>query len=271
MNIFLSVLNRDADSQILLNYDGNLPISFGRVLVILFFYLANNPLELNYKNRYRILLFLLLACNLPFLVFWIKRRLETRINPFVVSAFLLAVLLLLIPVAIRSAKWIKKNWFEDVVYEPAFLFASGLISWNIFLLLSWDSTVDIHFRDTYYIIPIFYIVLAGSLFFGIFCLFYYVIARTNHKINIIYSRVHFWISYWSLCYIFLRIKINTGVSLPEGFMPRRYVEYQGWTDFSNMQHSNHFFQVIIILFMLAQALFVFNILNSLLVVRRNKQ
>jgi cytochrome c oxidase subunit I len=229
-------------------------------------------LAAKYKSYFRIFLFLLAICNLPFLIFWIHHRLFTGLNPFVSSVFILMALLILFPVAIRVIKWARKNWFDNVTYEPSVLFAAGLISWNIFLLMSCNSTVDFHVHDTYYVVSIFSVVLFGSFFFGIFCIVYYLFSRiSRHTVNITYARIHFWISYWGLCYILWKTRIDPTSPFPEeGSQPRRYVEYSGWADYKYVQESNRFLLIAVILVLAAQVLFLFNIIYSLLKAQQKK-
>lgn len=188
------------------------------------------------------------------------------------SVFLLIVFLILFPVAIRVIKWTRKNWFDNVTYEPTVLFAVGLVGWNIFLLMSWNSTVDFHLHDTYYVISIFYVALFGSFFFGIFCIVYNLFPRiSGHIVNITYARIHFWISYWGVCYLFWKTRIDQTIPFQEeGSQPRRYIEYVGWADYKYLQESNRHLLIAVISVLAAQVLFLFNIIYSLLKAQQKK-
>ena len=223
------------------------------------------------RNNYLNYFFLLAICNLPFLILWEHNRLVTGLNPFLGSVFLLLMLLILFPVSIRVIRWTKTNWFKNILYEPPVLFSAGLISWNVICLLSWNSTVDFHFHDTYYIVSMFSAVLFGSFFFGIFCILSYFIPKLSGKLlNLNYSRIHFWISYWGLCYVFWYFRVGQTISLGEGFQPRRYVEYQGWAGYGYLRNADRNLLIVVLLMSVAQVLFFYNIIHSLLKDRLDK-
>jgi cytochrome c oxidase subunit 1 len=222
------------------------------------------------KNYFSICFFLLAICNFPYLLFWVHQRIVFGLNPFLGSVFLLIGLLILFPVGIKVVRWARKNWFDDFKTEPVVLFAVGLISWDLYMFRSWNSTMDFHFHDTYYVFSIFSVLLFGSSFFAIFCIVYYLFPRIfRHGLNITYSRIHFWITYWGLWFIFWKTRIDQTILFTgEGYQPRRYVEYSGWADFRYFQESNRHLLIAVILVLAAQILFLYNIIYSLLKGRR---
>jgi cytochrome c oxidase subunit 1 len=228
-------------------------------------------LAAKYKSYFYIFLFLLAICNLPFSILWIHHRLITGVSPFLGSLFLFLVLLILFPVTIRLIKWAGKNWI-DVTYESCILFGTGLISWIIYLPPPWNSYSGFQFHDTYYMLSIFSVVLAGSFFFGIFCMVYYLLPRiSGYIVNITYARIHFWISYWGLCYIFWKIHVDQTTPFSgEGSQPRRYVEYSGWADYKYLEASNRHLLIAVILVLAAQVLFILNFIYSMTKERREK-
>ena len=226
----------------------------------------------NFKRYFIIYLFLLAICNLPFLLLWIHHRIVSGLNPFVGSVFLLLVLLISVLVGIKLFKWAGKNWFDDIKTEPVILFSVGLLSWNIDLITSWNSTMEFHIHDTYYVLSSFSVLLIGSFLFVIFCVVYYVIPTVFGKaLNITYSRIHFWITYWALWFLFMKIHIDRTISF-SGVLnqPRRYVEYSGWADYKYVQQSDRHLLIAVILLLGAQILLLFNITYTLLAVRRNR-
>ena len=195
-------------------------------------------------------------------------------NPFLGSVFLLMVLLILFPVAISVIKWARKNWFDNVMHEPPVLFAAGIDKLEYFPAHVMEF--DRGFPCTRYLLCEFQFFMLHYLvhsFLEYFVLF--IICLPEYQdiaVNIIYARIHFWISYWGLCYLFWKTHIDQTIPFQEeGFQPRRYVEYSGWADYKYLQESNRHLLIAVILVLAAQVLFLFNFIYSLLKARSEKR
>ena len=108
-------------------------------------------------------------------------------------------------------------------------------------------------------------VLFCSFLFGIFCSIYYLFPRIFRRdLNFISCfRFHFWITYIGVNLLF-NIKY-TDQTINE---PRRYVEYSGWASYQHFEYFNRYIVAIVILVLVAQFLFIFNIIYTVLTLKR---
>jgi cytochrome c oxidase subunit I len=211
------------------------------------------------KGLLSVFILLLDVCFLPHLLIWIHHRLVFGLNPFVRLVFLIVILLVSIPFVIKWYRWLNSQWFVKSNNEPVVLFAMAVICLIISCMISGNASMDIRLHDTYYIISYFSIVLFGSFLFGIFCSIYYLFPRIfRRNLNISLSRFHFWITYIGLNLLIIIRYIDQIVS-----DPRRYVQYSGWASFQNFDYFNRYIVIAVICVLVAQLLFIFNVIYSL--------
>ncbi len=211
------------------------------------------------KGLLSVFVLLLAICFLPHLLNWVWHRLFLGLNHFVGIILLIIILLVSIPLVIKWYRWLSSHWFVNNNDEPIILFAMSVLCLIISCIKFGNSTTDIHFYDTYYIISYFSIVLFCSFLFGIFCFIYYIFRRIfRRNLDRSLSRFHFWITYIGLN-VLVSIK-HTDQIINE---PRRYVEYGGWASFQRFHYFNIYIELTVILILVAQLLLIFNIIFSL--------
>jgi cytochrome c oxidase subunit I len=211
------------------------------------------------KGLLGVFIILLAVCLLPHLLIWIRHRLIFGLNPVVELVFLIIILLVSIPFVIKWNRSLSRQWFVKSNNEPIILFAMGVLCLIISCIIFGNASIDIHLHDTYYIISYFSIGLIGSHLFGVFCSFYYLFPRIfRRNLHISLSRFHFWITY-----IGLNLLFSIGYTDQIINEPRRYVEYSGWVSFQDFEYFNRYIVITVICVLVAQLLFIFNIIYSL--------
>lgn len=210
------------------------------------------------------LLVLLAICFLPQLFISLHHRLIFGLNSLAIAVILLIILLVSIPFVIKIYRWLKEQWSVKSDDEPILLFAMGALCFIISFAITGNTPIDIHLHDTYYIISYSSIVMLVSFFCGIFCIIYFLISKIFRRhLNIFLSRFHFWITFVGLNLLF-SIRLTDHI-ISE---PRRYVEYSGWPSYQHFEYFNRYVLFTVILIMVAQLLFIFNIIYALFKGRR---
>ena len=199
---------------------------------------------------------------LAFLV-WAHHMFVTGLNPFLGSVFVLLTLLIAVPSAIKVFNWLTTLWRGNIRFTPAMLFAIGFVSMfisggltGIFL---GNSTLDIHLHDTMFVVAHFHIVMGVSAFFGMFCGIYHWFPKMYGRyLNNTMSYIHFWVTFAGAYLIFWPMHY-------EGLagMPRRYVDYSGWTSFNQFGDLNRFISTVAMVVFAVQLMFVFNFFYSI--------
>jgi cytochrome c oxidase subunit 1 len=211
------------------------------------------------KGFLSVFVFLLAVCLLPHLLIWIHHRLVFGLNPFVGQIFMIVIFLVSIPFVIKWFRWLSRQKFVKSNKEPIVLFAMGVMCLIISFIILGNSSMNIQIHDTYFIISNFSIVLFSSFLFGIFFSIYYLFPRIfKRDLNVYLSRFHFWITYIGVTLLF-------SVKYPVQIInePRRYIEYSGWTSYQDFEYFNRYIVIAVMLVLVAQLLFIFNIIYSL--------
>jgi cytochrome c oxidase subunit I len=204
---------------------------------------------------------------LAFLV-WAHHMFVSGLNPFLGSVFVLLTLLIAVPSAIKVFNWLTTIWRGNIRFTPGMLFSIGFVSMFISGGLTgiWvgNSTLDIHLHDTYFVVAHFHIVMGVSAFFGMFAGIYHWYPKMYGRfMNNTLAYIHFWITLVGAYLIFWPMHY-------EGLagMPRRYMDFSGWTSFNQFNDLNRFISIVSIIVFAAQLLFVFNFFYSIFKGRR---
>jgi cytochrome c oxidase subunit 1 len=199
---------------------------------------------------------------LAFLV-WAHHMFVTGLNPFLGSVFVLLTLLIAVPSAIKVFNWLTTLWRGNIRFTPAMLFAiafvSTFISGGLTGVFLGNSTLDIHLHDTLFIIAHFHIVMGVSAFLGMFCGVYHWFPKMYGRyMNNTMSYIHFWVTFAGAYLIFWPMHY-------EGLagMPRRYMDYSGWTSFNQFGDLNRFISTVAMIVFAVQLMFVFNFFYSI--------
>jgi cytochrome c oxidase subunit 1 len=204
---------------------------------------------------------------LAFLV-WAHHMFVTGLNPFLGSVFVLLTLLIAVPSAIKVFNWLTTLWRGDLQFTPGMLFAIGFVS--IFIsggltgIFIGNSTLDIHLHDTYFMIAHFHLVMGVAAFFGMFCGVYHWFPKMfGRYMNNTMAYIHFWVTLAGAYLIFWPMHY-------EGLagMPRRYMDYSGWSSFRQFGALNQFITDVAMVVFAVQLMFVFNFFYSIFKGRR---
>ena len=204
---------------------------------------------------------------LAFLV-WAHHMFVTGLNPFLGSVFVLLTLLIAVPSAIKVFNWITTIWRGNIKFTPAMLFAIGFVSMFISGGLTgiWlgNSALDIHLHDTYFVVAHFHIVMGVSAFFGMFAGIYHWYPKMYGRyMNNTMAYIHFWVTLIGAYLIFWPMHYSGLAG-----MPRRYLDYSGWTSFNQFEGLNRFITIVAMIVFAIQLLFVFNFFYSIFKGRR---
>lgn len=214
------------------------------------------------------LLFMLaLAFNaILYSIVWGHHMFVSGLNPFLSYLLLFFVLLITIPLVIRvtgrSSTWLKKR----LRFTPEVWFAWGsfiFLTARLFDGLLWgNGSLDIQLHDTYFVLvfPHTLVWLLLALLFAVFFAFYHFYPKlTGRELNTVLGYIHFWLTLTGLYLIFWPVRY-------EGLagMPRRYIDYSTWTNYTRFYGLNAFLFTVTLLTLAAQAVFVVNLLYSLL-------
>ena len=214
---------------------------------------------MKFKRLLSVFIVLLALCYLQDLSIWLHHSPVFRRYPFAFPVFLFIILLVSIPFFIRWYKWLTSHSFVENRMEPVVLFALGGLCW---LMVNWkmsNSTIDFHYRETYYIMSSTTVWQIVFLVFSIICVFYLVFPLIfKRNLNRDLSRIHFWGTY-----IGLNVLVGTW-STHNVLGGKRYYEYVGWNVNDQIQFLNKFNFGVLILVVIAQLLFLLNIIFSLL-------
>ncbi len=204
---------------------------------------------------------------LAFLV-WAHHMFVTGLNPFLGSVFVLLTLLIAVPSAIKVFNWLTTLWRGNLRFTPGMLFSIGFVSLFISGGLTgiWlgNSTLDIHLHDTYFVVAHFHIVMGVASFFGMFAGVYHWFPKMYGRyLNNTLGYIHFWVTFIGAYLIFWPMHY-------EGLagMPRRYMDFSGWTSFNQFGDLNRFISIVTMVVFAVQLLFVFNFFYSIFKGRR---
>lgn len=204
---------------------------------------------------------------LAFLV-WAHHMFVTGLNPFLGAFFVLLTLLIAVPSAIKVFNWLTTLWRGNLRFTPGMLFSIGFVSMfisggltGIFL---GNSTLDIHLHDTYFVIAHFHIVMGVSAFFGMFAGIYHWFPKMYGRfMNNTMAYIHFWVTLVGAYLIFWPMHYQGLAGVP-----RRYLDFSGWTSFNQFDGLNRFISIVTIMVFAVQLLFVFNFIYSIFKGRR---
>ena len=132
-------------------------------------------------------------------IVWGHHMFVTGMNPFLGSVFTFTTLLIAIPSAVKAFNYITTIWKGNIQFNPAMLFAIGLVSTfitgGLTGIILGDSALDINLHDTYFVVAHFHLVMGISALYGLFAGVYHWYPRMfGRMMNKTLGYVHFWIT-----------------------------------------------------------------------------
>jgi cytochrome c oxidase subunit 1 len=210
------------------------------------------------KGLLSVFLVLLAISFLPDLLIWAHNKFVFGLSPFVVAVLLFIIILISIAVIIKIYRGLIRQSFADNDKEPVLLFAMGGLCWIIVYWKLGDATLDFHYRDTIYVVSSFQVWKYISIAFGLFCLIYFVFPVIfGRDLNIKLARIHFWVTFIGLN-VLVGKRAAAYISGPE-----RYIENPGLNSYDQTVYLNKYIFIVVTLMVIAQLLFLFNIIFSL--------
>jgi len=212
---------------------------------------------------YRAMIGSMLAIAFLSFIVWGHHMYVTGMNPFLGSVFVFTTLLIAIPSAVKAFNYITTLWKGNLQLSPAMLFSIGLVSsfvtGGVTGIILADSTLDITFHDTYFVVAHFHIVMGLSAIFGMFAGVYHwfpklFLRMMNKKLGYL----HFWLTFISAYGVFFPMHF-----LGTAGVPRRYYTNSAFPMFDGLDDLNVFVTVSAIIGALAQIIFIFNFFYSM--------
>ncbi|MFI5149921.1 MAG: cbb3-type cytochrome c oxidase subunit I [Bacteroidia bacterium] len=212
---------------------------------------------------YRAMIGSMLAIGFLSFIVWGHHMFITGMNPFLGSVFVFTTLLIAIPSAVKAFNYITTLWKGNIQFNPAMLFAIGLVSTFITggvtgIILA-DSALDIPIHDTYFVVAHFHIVMGLSAILGMIGGVYHWFPKLFlRKMNKTMGYIHFWLTFVSAYGVFFPMHF-----LGLAGVPRRYYTNSEIPMFDNLVDINVLITCFAILGALAQVIFLFNFFYSM--------
>ena len=212
---------------------------------------------------YKAMIISILAIAFLSTIVWGHHMFVTGMNPFLGSVFTFTTLLIAIPSAVKAFNYITTLWKGNIQFNPAMLFAIGLVSTfitgGLTGIILGDSALDINLHDTYFVVAHFHLVMGISALYGLFAGVYHWYPRMfGRMMNKNLGYIHFWITAISAYGVFFPMHFIGMAGLP-----RRYYTNTNFPYFDDVANIN----VVITLFALlagaAQILFLYNFIRSM--------
>jgi cytochrome c oxidase subunit I len=212
---------------------------------------------------YKAMVFSILAIGFLSFIVWAHHMFMSGVNPFISNFFVVFTLIIAVPSAVKVFNWITTLYGGNIRFTSAMLFAIGFVSMfisggltGIFL---GNSTIDIQFHDTYFVVAHFHIVMGVAAFFGMFAGIYHWFPKLYGRfMNETLGKVHFWGTMIGAYAIFWPMHY-TGMA----GLPRRYYSNDAFTTFNLFSDLQQFITIAAIVVFLLQILFVVNFFYSI--------
>ncbi len=212
---------------------------------------------------YKAMIGSMLAIAFLSFIVWGHHMFVTGMNPFLGAVFTFTTLLVAIPSAVKVFNYIATLWKANIQLTPAMCFAIGLVSFfisgGLTGIILGDSALDINVHDTYFVVAHFHIVMGASAIFGMFSGVYHWFPRMfGRMLNKNLGYVHFWVT----------VVCVYGVFFPMHFLglagvPRRYYNNSAYESFDAFLNMNHMISIFAFIGALAQVVFLFNFIYSM--------
>jgi cytochrome c oxidase subunit I len=216
------------------------------------------------KRLFSVFALLLFIYLLPQMLIWIHHRFVFGLNPFVGPIILIFIFLILFLILFKWIKWLNKHWFRENNNEPIALFALGGVCFIISCAITGNKFVEINSGNRTFLFSYFNLILDISFVFGIFCLIYYIFPKILRRgLDMKLSRYHFWITYIGLNLYFGINLLGSRFADKIINEPYNYFDKTLSASYNPVKYFNELVVILVILILIAQVLFLVNIIYSL--------
>jgi cytochrome c oxidase subunit 1 len=215
------------------------------------------------KKLLTIALLALLASTALYGTIWLHHLFVTGLNPFLGIVFLLLSLAITIPPLIWSIRRISRiPGIHGLNLPWLFFFGALVFAWSDLFesIVLANSTLDIQFHDTYFVLAHTYgslVPAALLLAFAAIYAGYPLLLR--RQLNPVMGHIHFWITS-VVCYLLIASRHYE----PLVGMQRRYINYSPEIYSQFLTNRNRSLELSGILFLLGQVVFLINLIYSAL-------
>jgi len=195
---------------------------------------------------------------------WGHHMYTTGMSPLLGKSFMFLTLLISIPSAMFFFNWLGTLWKGSIKFDPPMLFAMSVM-WVFGIggltgLYNATITADIYLHDTMFVVGHFHYTMAASVLFGSFAAIYFWFPKMfDRKMNPFLGKLHFWVSFIPLNYVFFNMMV-----LGYGGHHRRIYDPSNYDFLKPMMWLNEYITWFAIALGLAQLIFVYNFIHSML-------
>ena len=189
-------------------------------------------------------------------VVWAHHMFTVGLSPDTQAYYMIATMVIAVPTGIKIFSWIATMWGGSLTFETPMMFAIGFIFLftvgGVTGVMLANSSLDVSFHETYYVVAHFHYAMSLGALFGVFTGFYYWIGKmSGYRYNETLGKIHFWTFF-----------IGTNLTFfPQHFlgmagMPRRVPDYpdayEGFNYWSSIGSYIGFASAIFFLILVAE-------------------
>jgi cytochrome c oxidase subunit 1 len=175
---------------------------------------------------YRAMVFAIFAIGLLGFFVWGHHMFISGMSPYSAMAFSILTLSIGVPSAVKTFNWLGTLWGARIRFTTPMLFAIGFVSLfvagGITGLVLGQTSLDLAFHDTYFVLAHFHLVMGVAAIFGMFAGMYFWFPKMfGRMMNETLGKIHFWITFVGVYAIFVPMHSMGMVG-----MPRRYSSFE---------------------------------------------
>jgi cytochrome c oxidase subunit 1 len=175
---------------------------------------------------YRAMVFAIFAIGLLGFFVWGHHMFISGMSPYSAMAFSILTLSIGVPSAVKTFNWLGTLWGGRIRFTTPMLFAIGFVSLfvagGITGLVLGQTSLDLAFHDTYFVLAHFHLVMGVAAIFGMFAGMYFWFPKMfGRMMNETLGKIHFWITFVGVYAIFVPMHSMGMVG-----MPRRYSSFE---------------------------------------------
>jgi cytochrome c oxidase subunit 1 len=182
---------------------------------------------------YRAMVFAIFAIGLLGFFVWGHHMFLSGMSPYSAMAFSVLTLSIGVPSAVKTFNWLGTLWGGRIRFTTPMLFAIGFVSLfvagGITGLVLGQTSLDLAFHDTYFVLAHFHLVMGVAAIFGMFAGMYFWFPKMfGRMMNETLGKIHFWITFVGVYAIFIPMHSMGMVG-----MPRRYSSFEEYQFLAN--------------------------------------